>query len=80
MPVYQSCAEAKAKQKSLPSREKMIEKETIRPKKIPGKVNEIVDIDLSMVQAPKDAKTTVAKPYWLLNFGSAYADETYGVL
>ena len=58
-----ACAEAKAKQKSLPSRTEIVRVE-VNPKEVARKVNERIHLDISSVKAPKDLQVNVTKPNW----------------
>ena len=60
-----ACAEAKAKQKSLPKRTETMQVE-VRPKILASRANERIYIDISLIQALKDLKVNVNKPYWRL--------------
>ena len=60
-----ACAEAKARQISLPSRTKTI-RWVVNPKTVPAKNNERVHVDLSSVKAPKVLNVTITKPHWRL--------------
>eukprot|EP00957_Ditylum_brightwellii_P076350 5802770-Ditylum_brightwellii.AAC.1 len=56
----EACAEAKAKQKSLPTRVVTIVT-VIKPKIKVGKVNEQMHLDISIIKAPAGVNVTVDK-------------------
>ena len=58
-----ACAEAKAKQLSLPSRTEITRVE-VRPRNVATVVNGRVYLDISSVKAPKLIKVNVTKPHW----------------
>ena len=56
-----ACAEAKARQKNLPTR--ILSRQVIRMKvPIPSDVNEKVNLDISTIKAQKVVKVTVTRP------------------
>ena len=65
MTLCGACAEARAKQKSLPSRTEIV-RVVVNPKEVAKKVNERVHLDISTIKAPKELKMSVAKPHWLM--------------
>eukprot|EP00957_Ditylum_brightwellii_P179276 13657734-Ditylum_brightwellii.AAC.1 len=59
----EACAEAKAKQKSLPTR--VLKTVTvIKPKIKVGKVNEQMHLDISTIKALAGVNVTVDRPQW----------------
>ena len=60
-----ACAEAKARQKHLPTR--ILSRQVIRMKvPIPSEVNEKVNLDISTIKAPKGVNVTVTRPQWII--------------
>ena len=57
-----ACAEAKAKQLSLPSRTKAIQW-ILDPKTVLKEINKRIHVDLLLVKVPKLLNVTVTKPY-----------------
>ena len=60
-----ACAEAKSKQRSLPSRTATIRVE-VEPKQVVKMVNERVHLDISSVKNPQDIDVNVTKPHWMM--------------
>ena len=61
----ESCAEAKAKMKNLPTRVQTVTT-VVRPRVIPARPNDLVSLDISTIRAPKGVNVTVTKPNWRL--------------
>ena len=59
------CAEAKAKMKNLPTRVQKVVK-VVRPRVIPENPNDLINLDISTIKAPKGVNVTVTKPNWRL--------------
>ena len=58
-----ACAEAKARQKNLPTR--VLSQQVVRMKvPIPSEVNGKVNLDISTIKTPKGVHVTVTKPQW----------------
>eukprot|EP00957_Ditylum_brightwellii_P030425 2304399-Ditylum_brightwellii.AAC.1 len=61
----EACAEAKAKQRSLPTR--VVKTVTVIKSKIKvGKVSEQMHLDISTIKSPAGVNVTVDKPQWLI--------------
>ena len=65
MKPYETCAEAKARQKDLPVEQLVISKKS-EGKILPEKPTEVVSLDISTIKAPADVKVKVTKPNWRL--------------
>ena len=63
MPKCEPCAQAKAKQKSLPSRVEVLDKQ-VHDKATATAANERLFLDISTIKAPKHIKVIVMKPQW----------------
>ena len=65
MQHYATCAEAKARQKNLPTH--ILSRQEVRMNlPIPSEVNGKVNLDISTIKAPKGVIATVKRPQWMM--------------